>query len=499
MATTRAMAQSTSLAAGSAVIAFTGTTGVDSVSVTSLSATTGLAVGQEITGVGIVAGTTITAVDAGAATLTLSQAAKFASTTPVQAHPLGAKGVVPAAPARNRSRTALTPAGWKGIEPRSWLYKFDDPRRLRRYRAAVAAVQSQRPLRDSGVPNTGRTVLMFGDSMAMGNEPVIPHWTISPCHAAFGMLNAASFGGLFRSAAFTGAWAPSLMESAHVGDDRFTAGAGWVANNNFPGLPAAMSNAVNGADLILTDPLAWDRANIVYRSQAAGHQWTYQIGAEAPVTVTQTGTDRMVSLPITAAMRQVQPLKINRVGGTMNLAYVDFHDSTRLQMRAVNLCSGGGAIAGAGGLVNWTLSGMQSPTNLKALFDPALVILHYGYEIAGQRASPTVPAATMVADWMTAMNTYITAWKALGVDVLVMSMHPWDDTNLYKDQATVAQAREAFYAVCDANDVPGLDNFARWGTWTEAVATGFLQHYARPLPAGGHDLGAALAQALGCV
>lgn len=48
------------------------------------------------------------------------------------------------------------------------------------------------------------------------------------------------------------------------------------------------------------------------------------------------------------------------------------------------------------------------------------------------------------------------------------------------------------YLVGNANDIPGIDSFQRWDTWTKAVAGGFLQHDARTLPAGGHDLGSAV-------
>ena len=126
----------------------------------------------------------------------------------------------------------------------------------------------------------------------------------------------------------------------------------------------------------------------------------------------------------------------------------------------------------------------------------------FGYEIAGQRSSPGVPAVTMVNNFIADLSAFVAAWQGLGVDVLLMSMHPWSDEHpdgLYRDQATVLQAREAIYQVADTYDVPMIDNFARWGSHAEALSAGFIEHFARPLPAGGWDLGRGAALALSSV
>jgi hypothetical protein len=74
------------LFAGITVEAFTGVTTNSSPTVTNLSSTTGLLVGQNIIGLGIPAGTSIIAIDTGTSTLTLSQNATATSTTGSPTH-----------------------------------------------------------------------------------------------------------------------------------------------------------------------------------------------------------------------------------------------------------------------------------------------------------------------------------------------------------------------------------------------------------------------------
>lgn len=221
----------------------------------------------------------------------------------------------------------------------------------------------------------------------------------------------------------------------------------------------------------------------------------------SPVPVSQVGQNDSVFRKITVTAEEVasQTLTINRTSGNVQIVYQNPYDSTKPQIRAINLGSGGGSVAQ---LKGYNFTNQQSPANLKTLFDPALVIFHYGYEIAGQRASPGVPAATMVAEFISNMSAEIEAWQALGVDVMLMSMHPWSDEypdGLYRDQATVLQGREAIYQIADTFDLPLIDNYSRWGSHEEAFAAGLIEHFARPLPAGDWDLARAAAFALSSV
>lgn len=480
----------------SPAINFTGTTVAGSKTVSGIADTTGLAAGQEITGVGIQALTTIASV--GPSSLTLSQIASYSNTTPMQAYPAGISGAVPPSPARATSPVVLGANGWEGRSPNSWLYKFDDPRRFARFRAAVGGVMSGRPVLNTIPPlkdNTGRNVLIFGDSAAIGNEPYIGYWTMSPWYGAFNLLSDRNLGA-FRYDAITQSGYALASE-----DPRVVMNGAWHGEGQFPSLPGVLVNSADTADLVITPSLPWDTMDLIYRSFDSSATWTYKIGAGSPVPVSQVGQNDSVFRKITVTAEEVasQTLTINRTSGNVQIVYQNPYDSTKPQIRAINLGSGGGSVAQ---LKGYNFTNQQSPANLKTLFDPALVIFHYGYEIAGQRASPGVPAATMVAEFISNMSAEIEAWQALGVDVMLMSMHPWSDEypdGLYRDQATVLQGREAIYQIADTFDLPLIDNYSRWGSHEEAFAAGLIEHFARPLPAGDWDLARAAAFALSSV
>lgn len=487
---------SVSPAAPGTKITFTATTTDTSNQLTAISSMTGLAVGQEITKVGIMAGTTITALNVGASSLTLSQNASFTDTGTGYAYPLGTTGTVAAAPAVSKSNTFLHASGsFRGALP-PWLYNFDNPRLLRNFRKARGDAMSRYAYVDNGIPNNGRNIIYFTDNEGQGSDPNIANWSFGTCEAAMAILGQRTDG------AFSG----EAIQPRNIYDERLTglAGTGWEDNNISTGFTKFAINYSTDASILsmsFTDtakrPIAWNimdflvRGNACYRYRIDGGSWT---------SVTRTGrTDRLYLESVTAPTLKVQTFEIswNGVADTALIVGPAMpRVSTRPQVRAWNL--------GGGGVDSLTYNGTGfgatvTPAILKAELNPALAVLHFGYEVSGNREGPTASAATVVNNFVTNMGVAITALKAQNIDIVFNSMHPWDDGNLYKDQATVAMVREASYDIAATHNIPFVDNFMRHGSWGEMLTAGLIEHYARPLPSLAWDNAHALATALDLV
>ena len=462
-------------------ISITGTWTSGSTTISSVSSLTGIEAGAQITAVGIRGDTTIASFNAGASTLTLSKTTTNAGTTqPLYVYPAGPPSVVPPSRAVSMPQGSLREDGsWIGDTP-GGFYNFDSPRRLARFRAARAAVTSQFPWLSDATPNVDRDVLIIGDGMASGNEPNVGDWKLAPSYAM-----ARKLGVPYSYAGVSVNGAPDT--------DRIVLGAGWETLS-LPGFTHPVRNYTDETAAEFDPGFAWDRAVVVY-NDIWGLAWNWRIDAGAPTVRTNGSTDAWLKFTVTADTSIIQTLKFApETGGACSILSVTFYNSATRAMRVVNLADSGGAfhqIVTTGG------SGTaMSPANLKTLYDPALVVLHGGQEVPGQLASPGTAAATVVATFKTNMSTMIELWQAEDVDLILMSMHPWDETDLYHTQATTVMLRRAFYEMANEYDVPLIDNIARWGTYPEAQAAGLIQHYGRPMVAGNYDLGGALAHAL---
>jgi hypothetical protein len=471
-------------------IGFTATVTNNSAVLSVVSSFSGLAVGMKVTGTGIESGAAIQSMDDEAATITLTKVCK-GSTKTLTACNAEVVSVVGA---------ALTDGGFDWSDGYSPWYNLtpDTMRGLGKFLgargAAIAGKYGGYNTRGDGQPGVFTSnILVAGDSKVIGNTPVspnVPKRLHAPYNQVANILTAMG-GADVTNNALTFGYTDGNAANFESFDPRvdFETPGDWSFDGTDPSVVATILNSTTTTYLDFTPADPVDSFDIVVRaSSGATEQFSWAIDGGSATTVSVTGQgSKLYKINVSAGTLGAHTLRLRRVGGGVRIHSVIPKNSTKYALNIINV-----------GIAGSTLSQRSTRTNsantgigvFNTVFAPVLVMLQYGYVDIGDSSTPL----TAVADTIANYNTEIDRWQAAGVPVIVVSPSPWDDVNLYRDDASQRDYLRALRAMCLAQGVPMINMDDRWGAWQEAG--NFVTHYARPDPAGNADMGYTIARAL---
>lgn len=464
---------------------------------------TGLAVGQPVTATGIESGAVIQSLDAGAGTVTLSKVNKGATLagTICTATLPGPAGGVPSTPVPQQGEV-LTDKGWDLPGGIARLYNYR-PAQIRKFAAArgaaIAGKMGGYSRGSTGQPGAySSNVLIFGDSKVIGNTPVgpdIPKRKHAPYYVASQILS--SIGGYncdHRAAVFgyeTGGAITHLLTH----DPRLAfEGSGWTFDHPDPSVTCTIMNnsTTDYVDFTPEEPV--DSFDIIGRFATSGDQFSWAIDGGSATTISPGAGNvgKTVKYSVSAGTLGTHTLRLRRVAGTIRFVALQPKDSTRYAIDFINLGISGSTLSQRSTRITNANYGAAA---LNTALAPKLVIEQWGYTDIGDSATPLTSIATAITNY----GIEVAQWKALGVPIIIATPTPWDDVNLYKDDASQRDYLRALRAFCVAQDLPLIEMDDYWGSWQEAVAAGFMTHYARPDPQGNADMGRMIANALATI
>lgn len=454
---------------------------------------TNISVGRAITGTGVEAGSVVSSIDSGAATITLSKVCK-GTTASARTFTVEIGYGVAGAPAPATGKV-FTDGGWDNPQGYSPLYNYS-PAQVRKFlymqAQAIAGKFGGYGTNSNAQPAVASSnVLVFGDSKVCGNgpaatQPLLKH---APYNIMASILNAQGAATWRADAASFTAGFSATSYAIHDPRMSFSAPADWTSNGSDASLITALYNASTTSSMTFTPGVQCDSFDIIMRIANGSESFSWSVNGGAANNVTPGGTaNRLYKLNVSAgSLASNHTITIARISGEVRVVAIIPRDSTTYSMNVLNFGIGGASLSQRDSRTASSISGIPA---FNTIFSPALVIQQWGYTDIGDNATPLTSIATTIGYY----NNEIDRWQAQNVPVVVVSPSPWDDVNLYRDDASQRDYLRALKAMCVAQNVPMINMDDRWGSWQEAI--GFLTHYARPDPSGNADIGYTVARAL---
>lgn len=211
----------------------------------------------------------------------------------------------------------------------------------------------------------------------------------------------------------------------------------------------------------------------VWYSNGSG-AFTVAIDGGTAVTVTPAGGTSIARYQVTGLSNAVHTITITRTAGTLYLAAAC--------VRAANAVSVG--TFGSGGATVNNFQQASQPYDLRAFaisWAPHLATVGFMTNDANQSVTPETYGLRL--------QSFVTALVTAGVDILLIAEPPANGLDL-------APFRTVLYQIADTNDLPVLDLFDRWGTYTSANSLGLMFDGFHPAAPGYRDYGRAVRRAL---
>lgn len=352
-------------------------------------------------------------------------------------------------------QAAPTTAPAPGIyDPRLTVYNLK-PAQVRRARAALAKARA----------GTGFCrVATLGDSTVAGQGATSA--TAWPLQLK-DMLDAAGF-----PSAGTGL----VPAAAGLNDARFVFGAGW---GGAVGSMKANSTTTNPATFTSDSTGSIAR---VYYSNATGQSTTFTVSVDggAGVTVTNSGASVMGVYEVAGLADTTHTITITRATGAV---YIFGAEVRSHATRGVLLYNAGYAGIKVATLADQTWYQLTPISARVANWNSDLIFVMCETNDANAAATPAEV-------YKTQMQTAITAARANGASVILMTAIPSSgvDFTLYT---------KALYELADSNDLPLIDLQDRWQTYAASNASGLMADALHPTAAGYADIARALFITLG--
>jgi len=479
---------------------FTATLTNNSAVLSAVSSFTNIAVGRPITGTGVESGAVVSSFDSGAATITLSKVNKGTTATgrTFTVEKEGVNGLqvsIPAAP----KGLIQTDYGWDNPTGFSPLFNYK-PRQVKKFLLAKAAAMVGKfsgPVvgGDDTQQAYSSNILVYGDSVPLGNAPSganqcnfrknMPYYVVARVLNQILGLDVNNNALVFTARTDTIAGITTSDPRVSFGSD----GSGWgmASFNGTPSNLTYFSNSTTTNSLIFT-PEETVTSFDIYVVNATGVQFSWAIDGGAATTITTVSGDnnKLTKHTVSAGANGIHTIAITRVSGGVKLHAIVPRSTARYELNIIDEAIGGSSLAQRNQYNNANVGSSMQAT----VFNPCLVIMHWGYTDIGDGADPL----TSVASTITHYTTEIDRWIAASVPIVIIGNTPWDDVNLYKDDASRLDWVRALKALCVTKNIPMIDLSTRWGSWQEAQ--GFLTHYARLDAIGSADLGMTVARAL---
>jgi lysophospholipase L1-like esterase len=212
---------------------------------------------------------------------------------------------------------------------------------------------------------------------------------------------------------------------------------------------------------------------------STGGSISYSLDGAAATTLNQAGASALRKTVVKAAAVGAHTLAIKRVSGNAFFIGYRAYDSTKPEFDVINV--GRGSSQTSDWIVNanpW--SPLPMMTDLCATAD--LVVLDF--TINNALLSPTSYNTT----YPTQMQTLINAAKAGGASVMLSTGNPSNTVSNIPD-ATQQLFRQAITTLANTNDLPLIDQYAKYTSWDAMNALGFMYNKNHPNTAGYSDLG----------
>lgn len=294
----------------------------------------------------------------------------------------------------------------------------------------------------------------------------------------------------FMNSAGTNAHANSFMgtgtgsaagdsASTDVDDARVVMGAGWThaGLNSVGGSMFTASSATSALSFLPTVNV--DTFDIYYRQYSGGGVFAYNFnGAGGGTQTTNNATDSVVKATVSTTLGS-NTLNLNYSSGSgVYIVGVVAYDSTKNWVDVINA---GWPLSQA---LDWAVStNGYSPCNTGISgVAPDLTIINLGVSDVAQVEG--------IGAYIANVQKIITAAQATG-DVLLVSQTPVSVTATYP-QSTQAQYAAALYALAAKNNVPLLDLYSRWVSYTLSNANGLMGSVLYPNAVGYSDMAAAI-------
>jgi lysophospholipase L1-like esterase len=259
---------------------------------------------------------------------------------------------------------------------------------------------------------------------------------------------------------------------AHLGDSgidpQWTYTGTWIKFN--PGATdrtCLYQSSSAGGTGTFTSANAGTIVELWYSNASAAFNVTIDGGA--PVTITPAGGTTIGKYQVTGLADTTHTVLATRTGGPIYLT-------------AATVRKASGVSVGSFGLGGARLSdtNLSQPYDLRSVtlgWAPHLVVIGF----MTNEAYTSISAAT----YKTNLQSAITAFSGAGVDILLIAQIP-------AASLTLTDYRTALYELADANDIPVLDLFERWGSYTTVNALGMMFDGFHPSAIGNVEYGQAV-------
>jgi len=306
-----------------------------------------------------------------------------------------------------------------------------------------------------------RDLFLLGDSTSrgFGAGEDVTGWPNSARHSLSAVLADLIAARSYNVAddSFFGGGSAAPASNYPVTDDRFVFGSGWEASAS----PAEtvggpwIINTTTTDPIVVTPELSWDRAYVYYRRTTG--EMTLQVDAGGLTTVdTAPGSNGLVQIAGMTPTLGSHTLTLARTSGTVQLAGIEFFDTSTDRKQVLNLSRSGWTASNA------TTSATQAaalPT-LGKLFDQrssSLLMLNFG--INDENGGITT------ASFKTSMQILIDAAVAKSAPVLLVGHNA---TSATPGAGYIQAHRE----LADTNGIPYF-NLAALYSWAQIVANGW--------------------------
>lgn len=247
----------------------------------------------------------------------------------------------------------------------------------------------------------------------------------------------------------------SFMGDPQPGNDSRISVGSWVENSGVPstGGPSFNATAATGGPLTFTPTDSVDTFELWYIGVSVGGTFSYSIDSGSATNVnTASGVTGVIPITIAAGSLGSHTLKLTWVSGNDFVVGAESYNSAISSVRVTN-AGWPGSRSG-----DWTNNG--APYNTLSAVQtqaPDLIILDLGINDWGPVFGEPVSA------FQANMQTLITAWLPTS-DIVIVTPNP-TAVAAGTPAATQQQYVAAMHALAVSNNIPIIDNFARWGSY----------------------------------
>lgn len=370
-----------------------------------------------------------------------------------------------------KARVAVAPSvGTKTYDPLRNSYNLR-PSHLRRWRAALA---------NAAIGSGEARLACFGTSIAAGQGVTT--------------IATESYPNQLRAMIATRAGVPVAGTGpvlCHLGDttidSRWTYSGTWSKFNPGPTNRTVLySCTTNGGTATYTSDLAGTIAEFWF-SQSSG-AFSFTVDGSAPSsgvtvtggtyssgTVTPTNSTAIGKVSVTGLADTTHPIVVTRITSPLYLAAACVRKATGLSVGAIG--SGGARLSD---------TSLSQPYDLRTFMNtswaPHLVIADF----MTNEAYTQVSAAT----FKTQLDAMCVSITNAGSDLILVGEIPAGGTDQGGAAMNLTAYRQALYEVADKYDLPVLDQFDRWGSYTSANGLGFMSDAFHPNKKGYRDYAA---------